>query len=86
MFCQERSHIASQTADQLTLCFRSTFLLSHKLATAYDIVMTVEGDEWSLLLVVLKQSPELGQEHPSSVGQEFYHVYELASTVRSGLR
>ena len=39
--------IASQTADQLPRCFRSTPLLTHKLGMASAIEMAIESYEWS---------------------------------------
>ena len=41
--------IASQTAVKLTWCFRSTLLLTDKLAIACAIEMATESDEWSEL-------------------------------------
>ena len=49
MFRQGRSHIAPQTVFQLTWCFRKTFLLTHKLGTAYAVEMTAESEQWSEL-------------------------------------
>ena len=42
---QGNTPIASQTADQLALCFRSTLLLTHKLGIACAIEMAIESDE-----------------------------------------
>ena len=42
---QGNTPIASQTADQLTLCFRRTLLLTHKLGIACAIEMAIEGEE-----------------------------------------
>ena len=42
---QGNTPIASQTADQLTRCFRSTLLLTHKLGIACAIEMAIESEE-----------------------------------------
>ena len=49
MICQDRSCISPQTVFQLTWCLRKTFLLTHKLITAWVIEMTADRDEWSEL-------------------------------------
>ena len=42
---QGNTPVASQTADQLTRCFRSTLLLTHKLGIACAIEMAIESEE-----------------------------------------
>ena len=46
---QGSTPIASQTAVQLTQCFRSTILLTHMLGIACAIEMAIGSDEWSKL-------------------------------------
>ena len=58
---QGSSPIASQTAVQLTRCFRSTLILTYKLGIACAIEMAAESDELSgQPIVMLQQPPVLG--------------------------
>ena len=71
--------IASHTAVQLTRCFRSTILLTHKLGLSIEMAIErVMNDP--TYLVVPQQPPVLGQEHQSSGGQEFLDVHELGQS------